>query len=272
MAEFFHIQGTFMKVIIPGRNVTYLEESVSRFRAARLPVVLTGAGISVESGIPDFRSSGGLWTQFAPDEYATLEVFLRNPEKAWQLYRAMGEVLEGKKPNEAHCALARLEQAGFLHGVITQNIDGLHQSAGSRTVLEIHGEHQHLQCIRCGELEEAAREHYRSRCPPVCRECGAVLKPNVVLFGEAVRSLDEIHHLLHQCDLLMVVGTSAQVYPAATLPDRVRENNGLIYEFNVEETTLTRGQFPGSLQSDYFFQARAAESLPFFAETVCEKQ
>jgi NAD-dependent protein deacetylase/lipoamidase len=257
-----------MKVIVPGVDERYLPDAVARFRSARMPLALTGAGISVASGIPDFRSPGGLWTRFAPDEYATLEVFLRQPEKAWQLYRALGRILQGKEPNAAHYALARLEQEGLLHGIITQNVDMLHQRAGSNSVLEIHGEHRHLQCLQCGELEEADEDHYRAKQPPVCRQCGYILKPNVVLFGEAVRSLDEIYFLLQQCDLLLVVGTSAQVYPAAGLPALVRRNNGFIYEFNLEETALTRGLTMDQAGSDFFFRGEAPETLQLFTDTA----
>lgn len=257
-----------MKIIVPGGDERNLEEAVRKLRSAKLPLALTGAGISVASGIPDFRSPGGLWTRFAPNEYATLEVFLQKPEKAWQLYRALGRILEGKEPNEAHYALARLEKNGLLHGVITQNVDMLHQRAGSRIVLEIHGEHRHLQCLQCGELEEADEEHYRTRSTPVCRHCGYILKPNVVLFGEAVRKLDEIHFLLQHCDLLLVVGTSAQIHPAAALPFLVKQNNGLIYEFNLEETMLTCGQAAESAGSDFFFRGNAAETLQLFADTA----
>lgn len=257
-----------MKNIIPGVDEQYLEEAARNFYSARLPVALTGAGISVASGIPDFRSTGGLWTRFAPDEYATLEVFLREPEKAWHLYRALGKILQDKEPNEAHYALARLEHDGLLHGIVTQNVDMLHQQAGSRFVLEIHGEHRHLQCLQCGELEKAGEAHYLARQPPVCRQCGFILKPNVVLFGEAVRSLDEIHLLLQQCDLLLVIGTSAQINPAAGLPSLVKRNNGLVYEFNLEETALTSGHSAGMVGSDFLFRGRAAETLQMFAAAI----
>lgn len=257
-----------MKVIIPGKDENYLAEAVSRFKDARLPVALTGAGISVESGIPDFRSPGGLWTQFSPDEYASLEVFLHKPEKAWQLYRAMGKVLEGKKPNTSHTILAALEQRGMLHGVVTQNVDMLHQLAGSSNVLEIHGDHHHLQCLRCGELEPVTPEHFSSDVIPTCKQCASLLKPNVVLFGESVRRLDDIHALLAYCDLLLVIGTSAQIYPAAGLPMIVKQNNGLIYEFNLEETALSRGQSLDFMQSDYQFKGSASKSLGLFGEHV----
>jgi len=261
------------KTIVPGRDETHLHEAIERFEAASKVVALTGAGISVESGIPDFRSPGGLWTEFSPDEYATIDVFHENPEKAWRLYRAMAESLVGAEPNPAHIALAELESAGRLAGVITQNVDSLHQAAGSRNVIEIHGDHRRLQCLRCRTLEDVTAEHFQSTDVPLCARCGTPLKPNVVLFGEGVRGMNEIAQLLNGCDLLLVVGTSAQVYPAAGLPSAVKESGGLIYEFNTEATALTTGRqggnilagltgfSAGSARTDYFFKGPASGTL-----------
>jgi len=266
------------RIIIPGSDEAHLDEAVEKFREARRPAALTGAGISVESGIPDFRSPDGLWAIFSPEEYATLDVFLGEPEKAWKLYRAIGESLEGKEPNPAHHALADLERAGRLFGIVTQNVDGLHQAAGSRKVVEIHGDHQHLQCLNCGDLEEVTAEHYTGVEIPRCRRCDSPLKPNVVLFGEGVRGFDEIEAILDDCDLLLVVGTSAQVYPAAGLPGLVKGQGGLIYEFNLSETDLTRGDAAGGAfgnflfasgatgKTDFFFRGKASETLPLLAE------
>jgi NAD-dependent deacetylase len=251
-----------LKTIITGTEERHLDEAVAAFRSATKAVALTGAGISVASGIPDFRSPGGLWTLFSPDEYATIEVFYRHPAKAWKLYRALGKTLQGKTPNPGHLALAELERQGLLAGLVTQNIDNLHQQAGSRTVLEIHGDHQHLQCLQCGALEPVTAEHYRLEEVARCRHCAFPLKPNVVLFGEEVRHLDEIHALISGCDLLLVVGTSAQVYPAASLPSRVRRQGGLIFEFN-QESALSENGPDG--QADFFFRGDAGVTLPLLA-------
>ena len=219
-----------------------LAEAAAALRAASKAVALTGAGISVASGIPDFRSPGGLWTVFSPEEYATIEVFERNPAKAWQLFRALGKVLAGKEPNAAHRALAELEGLGLLAGIITQNIDNLHQQAGSRRIFEIHGDHQHLQCRRCDSVTPVADDLYQATTMPHCEQCGAPLKPNVVLFGEAVRHLEAIHAFVADCDLLLVIGTSAQVYPAAALPTLVRQHGGRIVECNRESVLHRTGQ------------------------------
>lgn len=250
-----------MKTILPNHNEEHLAEAVSAFTSARNAAALTGAGISVGSGIPDFRSPGGLWTVFSPDEYATLDVFLENPEKAWGLYRELGKKLLGKKPNTAHQVLADLEEHGHLKGIVTQNIDNLHQSAGSRYVFEIHGDHQHLQCIQCGYIEPVEEEHYHMQHIPVCGDCQYPLKPNIVLFGENVRSLQEINFFIQHSDLLLVIGTSAKVYPAAGLPGIVKNNGGTIFEFNKDPALA-----PGL--SDYFFEGDLGVTLPGFGNAV----
>ncbi len=204
-------------------------------------VALTGAGISVESGIPDFRSPDGLWSRFDPLEYATLSCFLSRPDRAWRLYRELGRTLVGRRPNPAHLALAELERRGLLSAVVTQNVDGLHQAAGSRRVLELHGEHSHLQCLGCGGLQPIMETHLADGPPPRCEPCGLPLKPNVVLFEEAVRGLDEAQALADACRLLLAVGTSAEVAPASLLPDRVLGRGGSVLVFDLIPTRLGRG-------------------------------
>lgn len=216
-----------------------LDAAVEAVAGAGHAVALTGAGISVESGIPDFRSPAGLWSVFDPEEYATLSCFLHRPEKAWRLYRALGRTIAGKEPNAAHVALASLEAAGRLAGVVTQNIDGLHQAGGSRRVLEIHGDWTHLQCLGCGRLEPFLPAHLEDGPVPACAGCGGLLKPNVVLFEEAVRAMDEIQALIRNCDVLLVVGTSAEVAPASLLPSQVHRTGGVVLEFNLGPTQLT---------------------------------
>jgi NAD-dependent deacetylase len=259
-----------MKTIIPHKKIEHLAEAAEKFKAASCAAALSGAGISVGSGIADFRSPGGVWTIFSPEEYATLDVFLSKPEKAWKLYREMGKELLGKKPNGAHHVLADFEKNGFLKGLVTQNVDNLHQAAGSENVMEIHGDHQHLQCLKCGHVIPVTQDHYSTKSVPECELCKYPLKPNVVLFGEAVRSLDSIEHLLGSCDLLLVIGTSGIAYPAAGLPAMVKQRGGLIYEFNREQA-LTSSGFPGmSSLCDYFFEGDLASTLPLFGQTVLE--
>lgn len=246
----------------------HLTQAAARFTTASRAVALTGAGISVGSGIADFRSPGGLWSVFRPEEFATLEVFLSNPQKAWQLYRQMGQTLIGKKPNRAHRILADFEKDGLLQGLITQNVDNLHQAAGSRNVLEIHGDHQHLQCLSCGNMTAVTEDHYQMEGVPECPVCNSPYKPNVVLFGESVRNLHHIHELLANCDLLLVIGTSALVYPAAGLPELVKQQGGLIYEFNQEQALSVPGSQGRMPLSDFFFKGDLATTLPMFGEAV----
>ncbi|GAB6191432.1 SIR2 family NAD-dependent protein deacylase [Desulfocastanea catecholica] len=257
-----------MKTIIPHKNTAYLEEAAEKFCRAACPAALTGAGISVNSGIADFRSPGGVWTIFSPDEYATLDVFHKNPEKAWKLYRTLGKGLLGKKPNQAHKVLAELEEKGLLQGLVTQNVDNLHQAAGSKNVLEIHGDHQHLQCLQCHTIIQVTESHYTMKDIPMCARCHFPLKPNVVLFGEVVRNLEEIEELMVNCDLLLVIGTSAKVYPAAGLPMLVKERGGLIYEFNREQALSFPGYTKTTPVADYFFEGDLTSTLPLFGQSV----
>ena len=248
-----------MKTIRPGDDGALLQEAAKNFRRARQAVALTGSGISVASGIPDFRSPGGLWSIYNPNEYCTLDAFHANPEKTWELFSALGGSLFDKKPNIAHQTLAELETAGLLSGIVTQNIDCLHQAAGSRLVLEIHGDHFHLECLKCDYFAEAKRSDFDGPMP-LCPRCDQPLKPNIVLFGEMVRALDEIQSAIASCDLLLVVGTSAKVYPAAALPAIVKQQGGRIYEFNLEPAL--------SLISDYCFQGDLSDTMPRFGQAV----
>ncbi len=201
--------------------------------------VLTGAGISVESGIPDFRSAGGLWARFPPEEYATIRAFRRDPRRVWQMLAEMEAVLDAARPNPAHRALARLEAAGVVSGVITQNIDGLHQEAGSRVVVEFHGSHRSLTCLACGA--RVTRAEARSRgVPPPCA-CGALLKPDVIFFGEDIPgdALAQSRRLAERCAVMLVVGTSAEVAPANQMPYVAKRAGAAVIEVNLERTELT---------------------------------
>ncbi len=236
-------------------------EAVQQYSSSQFAVALTGAGISVACGIPDFRSAGGLWTHFEPNKYGTLDAFLTNPVKAWEFYRALGETLEECIPGNAHKALARLEEQGDLQGIITQNIDRLHQAAGSKSVLEVHGTHETLQCLQCSHLE-AATDRYSDPCElPKCPRCDFVLKPNVVLFGEPIRCWEEVDSLIGRCDLLLVIGTSASVYPIAELPVRVKAQGGSLIEFNVTETRI-------SDRSDFVIPGETETTVPCFVDAV----
>jgi NAD-dependent protein deacetylase/lipoamidase len=214
---------------------------VSENEAARLAeliancervVALTGAGISVPSGIPDFRSPGsGLWEKVDPMEVAHIDVFRRDPERFWHFYGDRFQTLEDKLPNGAHEALARLERAGLLDAVITQNIDRLHGKAGTVELIEVHGTIGHSSCLRCRERYPLADVRARQRADaagvPRC-DCGLPLKPDVVLFGEylPVDALQRAEQLASAADLMLCVGSSLEVYPVAQLPEMTLASGG----------------------------------------------
>jgi NAD-dependent deacetylase len=185
-------------------------------------VVLTGAGISTESGIPDFRSPTGIWADVDPFEVASIEAFRRDPERVWDFYRARIEMLLEAEPNRAHLALAALEEAGLVAGVVTQNIDLLHSRAGSREVVEVHGSIRSAVCLACGreEVLDAVRERLEAGGVPTCAACGRILKPGVVLFGELLPAgaLARATELARSAQLMLVVGSSLEVWPVAGLP------------------------------------------------------
>ncbi|MGQ4870811.1 MAG: NAD-dependent protein deacylase [Candidatus Thorarchaeota archaeon] len=199
---------------------------------------LTGAGISVDSGIPDFRSEGGLWKRYDPLEYATYESFLNDPSKFWTMGRELARVILDAKPNAAHYALAELEKRGKLIGIITQNIDNLHQAAGSKRVIELHGNYLRAYCMSCGKVyvgEDVHRRVANGEIPPRCDECNGVLKSESILFGEPLpeKAMSEAIELCRQTDLMLVVGTSLAVYPAAYLPQLAKDSGAKVIIINL---------------------------------------
>jgi NAD-dependent deacetylase len=200
-------------------------------------VALTGAGVSTESGIPDFRSPSGIWAEYDPYEVASIDGFRRDPERVWEFYARRLDVLAGAQPNPAHHALAQLEERGMVRAVITQNVDGLHASAGSRDVIEVHGSIATASCTACGRREE--RERIRELLPlPRCVDCGTVLKPDVVMFGELLPSsaIDRASDLARNAALLLVVGSSLEVWPVAGLPEETLARGGCLAIVNREPT------------------------------------
>jgi NAD-dependent deacetylase len=193
-------------------------------------VVLTGAGVSTESGIPDFRSPTGLWAQVDPMEYASLRAFRADPVKVWSFYAPRVSVLTDAKPNAAHAAIAELERRGLVQAVITQNIDLLHERAGSGEVIEVHGSIRTSTCPICRTVHELREvlELLEGADAPACRECGAVLKPDVVFFGELLpeTALDRAYELARQAALMLVVGSALEVHPVAELPEETLAAGG----------------------------------------------
>ncbi len=214
-------------------------QAANLLRDAKHPIALTGAGISVESGVPAFRGKSGLWDKYPIEEYATIEAFVRNPQKVWAFFKEFYEVLNKAKPNPAHIALASLEKAGVLKSIVTQNIDNLHQRAGSRNVIEFHGSGSTLECLECGSVVHFD-EQMLTPPVPTC-DCGGLLKPQIVLFGEAIpfSALEAAQREALLCDVMLVVGTSAQIAPASMLPIVAKRRGAMIVEMNVEQTYLT---------------------------------
>jgi NAD-dependent deacetylase len=198
---------------------------------------LTGAGVSTESGIPDFRSSTGIWAEFDPLEYATLEAFRRDPAKVWRFYVPRFAMLTEAEPNRAHLALAELERLGLLRAVITQNIDLLHERAGSREVVEAHGSIRTSSCLACGvrySLDEVVLLIEEGEGAPRCTHCSAVVKPDVVFFDELLpeTAIERATELAEQARLLLVVGSSLEVYPVADLPSATLAAGGKVAVVN----------------------------------------
>jgi NAD-dependent deacetylase len=213
------------------REAARLAELLSEADSA---VVLTGAGVSVPSGIPDFRTPGkGLWEKVNPMEVATIDAFRRDPDRFWTFYSERFTALKDKQPNPAHEALAELERRGLVRGVITQNVDRLHRRAGSQNVIEVHGSIDRCVCLECGgkvELERVMETIAQQPGAPECVACIAPLKPDVVLFGELLpeRAMAEAHALAVEADLMLCVGSSLEVYPVASLPGATLESGGRV--------------------------------------------
>lgn len=226
-----------------------LQEAAGILHHSRFAVALTGAGISVESGIPPFRGKGGLWEKMDPMEVAHIRAFRQNPGRVWDvLLRSMKNILEKASPNAGHKALFHLEKTGKLKGIITQNIDGLHQKAGNRNVIEFHGSFAKILCTECGN-HLALTALQLETLPPLC-SCGGVLRPDCVFFGEAIpkEAMERAKELSLSCDLMLVIGTSAEVWPAAELPQLARASGARILEINPEPTPLSSGISHGLLR------------------------
>ena len=200
-------------------------------------VVLTGAGVSTESGIPDFRSPTGIWAQFDPLEYATLGAFRRDPAKVWRFYAPRFAMLTEAEPNRAHLALAEVERRGLVGAIVTQNIDLLHERAGSQEVVEVHGSIATSTCPACGaryELAQVVPLIEAGEGAPHCPACGAILKPDVVFFDELLPpdAIDRAYELAGEARLLLVVGSSLEVYPVAELPRTTLDAGGKVAVVN----------------------------------------
>jgi NAD-dependent deacetylase len=227
-----------------------IARAAALLRDARSVVALTGAGLSVESGIPPFRGPGGLWTKYGEPPLDGFQRFLRDPAQAWRerLHPkepwavGLADTLAAAKPNAGHRALASLEEHGLLDALITQNVDDLHRQAGQRNLLEIHGNHHWLRCMDChARFDPRSFAIDETNLPPRCPECGGIVKGDTVSFGEPIppRVLRACYAAVGRCDTMLVVGTSATVYPAAEFPLEVLRGGGRVIEVNPYESELT---------------------------------
>lgn len=218
-----------------------------RLAAAQRVAVLTGAGVSAESGVATFRDPDGLWQKFRPEELASMNGFLKNPNLVWQWYQARRDVLERVQPNAGHLALATMQrlfqERGRTFTLITQNVDRLHQRAGSTDVVELHGNIVENYCSRCTKPHQYVySEHPEQQEPPRCQYCGGMIRPAVVWFGEMlpVEALAQAEDAAEQADVLFSIGTSAEVYPAAGLPRHAQQHGAFVVEINPTPTSLSR--------------------------------
>jgi NAD-dependent deacetylase len=218
-------------------------------------VVLTGAGISTESGIPDFQSAGGIWARYDPYEVGSIDALRRDPARVWAFYALRLNALSRAEPNDGHRALAELEQNGWIRTIVTQNVDGLHQRAGSRDVVEVHGSLREAGCPACGVRVPMA-DAIASLPLPACPDCGEVLKPGVVMFGELlpVAALERAQQLAAEAGLLLVVGSSLEVHPAAALPGETLAAGGAL-------ALVNRGGTPWDSRAELVLDAGAGETL-----------
>jgi NAD-dependent deacetylase len=218
-------------------------------------VALTGSGISAESGVPTFRDARtGLWSRYDPEELATPEAFARDPELVWKWYTWRRGLVEGAKPNAGHEALADLERRVPVFSLVTQNVDGLHQEAGSANVVELHG---NIRRSRCPAENLTVEPDDTNHTLPLCPNCGSPLRPDVVWFGEVLpaEGLRMASEATRSCDVFLSVGTSGLVYPAASLPYEALENGATVVEVNPDPTPL-------SALADFSLRGRAGEVLP----------
>jgi NAD-dependent deacetylase len=244
-----------------------ISKAATLIRNANYVAVLSGAGTSTPSGIPDFRSTGsGLWTRFDPLEYASLHAFRYSPEKFFEWMRPLARQIFYAVPNPAHSALALLENNGFIHIIITQNIDGLHKRAGSQHILEVHGSFQSLTCIGCYRnfpSDNYFRPYIETGLIPRCPDCNNILKPDIILIEEQMpfQTWQQAQTACDQCDLLIITGSSLEMMPVAGLPTRALQHGAHLIIINQSPTYI-------DVRADVLINADVAEILPKITEAV----
>ena len=221
------------------QNIKYsIQDIKERLHKSNAVTILTGAGISAESGVPTFRGKNGLWKNFRPDELATPEAFKKDPCLVWEWYDSRRQVLSRLKPNPGHFTIAEIEKRAKEFTLITQNVDGLHQLAGSKNIIELHGNIWRVRCLTCGKVNE--NRDAPIKILPFC-ECGGLLRPDVVWFGEMLSDnvMTKAFVASDNCGIMFVIGTSGTVHPAASLALRAKDEGAFVVEINIESTPLS---------------------------------
>ncbi len=242
--------------------LVFHDELISLLRATSNLAALTGAGVSQESGLRTFRDAQtGLWAQYKPEELASPEAFRRDPKLVWDWYAWRREAVKGVRPNLGHYALVEIEKRLPQFTLITQNVDGLHRLAGNQNVLELHGNIQRVRCADCYTFAESWEDDTES--VPRCRECGGLLRPDVVWFGEALRrdQLEAAIEAARSCEVFFSIGTSGVVQPAASLAFAAHNRGAAVIEINAEPTPLTS-------KANYILHGKSGEILPRLVEAV----
>ncbi|HET8580642.1 MAG TPA: NAD-dependent deacylase, partial [Nitrospiraceae bacterium] len=237
------------------RNESGIREVRARLAPGRAVTVLTGAGISADSGVPTFRGADGLWRNFRAEDLATPEAFARDPRLVWEWYNWRRELIATKSPNPAHYSLADFERRIERFWLITQNVDGLHRAAGSQKLSEIHGNIWKVRCTRCSRVDE--NREVPITILPSCTACKGLLRPHIVWFGEslATEDLDRSYEALRRCEVLLIIGTSGVVYPAASFAPVAKAAGAFVVEINLDAT-------PNTEVVDISLQGRARDVVP----------
>ncbi|TKB82225.1 MAG: NAD-dependent deacylase [Nitrospira sp.] len=232
-----------------------LQDLRARLARAQSVVVLTGAGISADSGVHTFRGADGLWRNFRAEDLATPEAFARDPRLVWEWYNWRRELIATTRPNPAHHALVEMERRAQRFWLITQNVDGLHRDAGSETLSEIHGNIWMVRCTGCGQISE--NRQVPIPILPSCSACQGLLRPHIVWFGESLaqRDLDQSDAALESCEVMLIIGTSGVVYPAASFAPVAKQAGAFVAEVNLDPT-------PNSDLVDVTIRGRASDTVP----------
>jgi NAD-dependent deacetylase len=248
----------------------YSEKLIEKLKNANKVTVLTGAGVSAESGVPTFRDKDGLWDKFNPQELANMNAFMKNPELVWEWYKWRQDLISRIKPNAGHYALAELEKimtdSGRQFTLVTQNVDGLHKKAGSKNIFELHGNIMRIKCLKCNYFTSEI-DAFSGQKIPRCPTCGQMLRPDVVWFGEMLPEyeISKSFEASENCDVFFSVGTSAVVYPAAMLPVHAKNDFAFVVEINPEKSAIAHNL-------DEVILGKSGEVLPLIVKEVMGKK